>query len=120
MPPETGSTSPRPPAPPLPPRAPRCFRATVHGTVFAERESALERIHEGDDLTLIPDPPMQENPQVWVHLSSGEPVGRLPREIGAWLAPWMLRGGSARAQAIRISGPETPSWRRLLLEVSCR
>ena len=56
---------------------------------------------------------------VWVHLPSGEPVGYLPREIGCWLAPWMLRGGSARAHAIRVSGPDSPSWRRLLLHVSC-
>lgn len=105
--------------PPLPAHCPELFRATVHGTVFAEREQALERIRDGDDLTLIPDPPVLEKPEVWVHLRSGEPVGHLPPEIGAWLAPWLLEGGSARATAIRVSGPETPSWRRLLLEVRC-
>lgn len=110
---------PRTPRPPLPHGCPPRFRATVHGTVFGERERHLERIHEGDDLTLIPDPPVQESPEVWVHLSTGEPVGHLPPEINAWLAPWLLRGGAARARAIRVSGRETPSWRRLLLEVSC-
>lgn len=115
----TSGSSPPPASPPFPPQAPRRFRATVHGTVFAERAAALEQIQEGDSLTLIPDPPLQESLEVWVHLRSGEPVGRLPSEIGEWLAPWMLRGGAARARAIRVSGPETPSWRRLLLEVSC-
>ncbi len=91
----------------------------MHGTVFADREEALERIREGDLLTLIPDPPVQEDPEVWVHLPSGEPVGHLPPEIGAWLAPWMQQGGKALARALRVSGPETPSWRRLLLQVSC-
>jgi len=91
----------------------------VHGTVFADRERHLDRIHEGDDLTLVPDPPVMEDPEVWVHLPSGEPVGHLPREIGQWLAPWMLSGGAARARAVRISGSETPSWRRLLVEISC-
>jgi len=105
--------------PSFPTDCPRRFRATVHGTVFGERERHVERIREGDVLTLIPDPPVQENPEVWVHLRSGEPVGHLPPEINEWLAPWMLRGGAARARAIRVSGRETPSWRRLLLEVSC-
>jgi len=79
----------------------------------------LERIRAGDDLTLMPDPPVQEEPEVWVLLQSGEPVGHLPPEIGEWLAPWLLEGGRANARAIRVSGRETPSWRRLLLEVSC-
>jgi hypothetical protein len=105
--------------PSFPMDCPRRFRATVHGTVFGERERHVERIRECDVLTLIPDPPVQENPEVWVHLRSGEPVGHLPPEINEWLAPWMLQGGAARARAIRVSGRETPSWRRLLLEVSC-
>lgn len=109
----------RPPAPPFPEDRPRSFRATVHGTVFAGRERTLERVRQGDVLTLIPDPPMQDRPDVWVHLATGEPVGHLPPEIGAWLAPWLLGGGTARARALRISGRETPSWRRLLVEVRC-
>jgi hypothetical protein len=105
--------------PPFPPGCPRSFRATVHGTVFADRDRHLDRICVGDDLTLVPDPPVQEEPEVWVHLPSGEPVGHLPREIGQWLAPWMLEGGAAKVRALRVSGSETPSWRRLLVEVSC-
>jgi len=107
------------PLPPFPAGRPRSFRTTVHGTVFADRERQLDRIRVGDALTLVPDPPVQESPEVWVHLRSGEPVGHLPPEIGKWLAPWLLGGGAARARAIRVSGDDTPSWRRLLLEVSC-
>ncbi|TVP56864.1 MAG: hypothetical protein EA351_06910 [Gemmatimonadales bacterium] len=104
---------------PFPVERPRRFRATVHGTLFERRERALESVRAGDALTLIPDPPLQEPPQVWVHVASGEPLGHLPAEIGRWLAPWLLEGGRAEAKALRVSGPETPSWRRLLLEVRC-
>ena len=106
-------------APPFPRDCPRSFRATVHGTVFADRDRHLEHIHEGDHLTLMTDPTTDESPEVWVHLQSGDPVGHLPPEIGQWLAPWMLKGGTAEATAIRVGGRDTPSWRRLLLEVCC-
>lgn len=56
---------------------------------------------------------------MWVHLESGDPVGHLPPEIECWLGPWLQRGGFARARALRVSGKETPSWRRLLLEIHC-
>lgn len=71
-------------------------------------------------LHLIPDPPGQEAPDVWVHLQDGDPVGHLPPEIARWLAPWLLQGGAAVARALRVQGADVPSWRRLLLEVSCR
>ncbi|MBM4182594.1 MAG: hypothetical protein FJ207_00030 [Gemmatimonadetes bacterium] len=74
----------------------------------------------GDALLLVPDPPIQEEPEVWVHLASGEPVGHLPAEIAAWLWPWMSGGGVADAKALKVRGADVPSWRRLLLEVSCR
>jgi hypothetical protein len=32
----------------------------------------------------------------------------------------MLRGGAASASVIRVGGSEVPSWKRLLIEVSCR
>lgn len=105
--------------PPFPNGCPRSFRATVHGTVFADRDRHLERIREGDNLTLMPDPTSDENPEVWVHLRSGDPIGHLPPEIGRWLAPWMLEGGAATATAVKVRGRDTPSWRRLLLEVCC-
>ncbi|MEX0979502.1 MAG: hypothetical protein WDZ89_00310 [Gemmatimonadota bacterium] len=105
--------------PPFPPHQPRSFRATVHGTVFAGRDRYLDEVNPGDTLYLIPDPPVQEPPEVWVHLPSGDPIGHLPPEICSWLAPWLMSGGAARARALRVSGSEVPSWRRLLLEVSC-
>lgn len=107
-------------APPLPPQAPARFRATVHGLVFGSRADHLDRIEEGDELLLIPDPPVQKDPEIWVHLASGDPIGHLPPVIGSWLAPWMLRGGRARATALRVSGAEVPSWRRLLIQVTCQ
>jgi hypothetical protein len=103
--------------PPLPPERPACFRATVHGTVFGERAAHLDNLHAGDEVLLIPGPPVDDDPGIWVHTPGGDVIGHLPPEIEFWLAPWMLRGGQARARALRVSGADTPSWRRVLLEV---
>jgi len=105
--------------PALPPGQPPKFRTTVHGTVFGERAGHLAEIKAGQPLLLIPDPPDAEEPAVWVHLPSGDPVGHLPPEIGAWLAPWLLQGGRASAVAVRVRGAGEPSWKRLLIEVRC-
>lgn len=110
----------QPPAPPpLPAGSPSAFRVTVHGTVFGERAAQVDRVQAGDELVLIPGPPIEDDPGVWVHLPGGDLIGHLPPEIEAWLSPWMLRGGRARARALRVRGPECPSWRRLLIEVEC-
>jgi len=106
--------------PPFPAGHPTCFRSTVHGTVFAGRDRFVETVCEGDRLKLVADPPVQDDPEVWVHLESGEPIGHLPPDIGRWLWPWMSRGGVAEARALRVGGVDVPSWRRLLLEVSCQ
>lgn len=106
-------------SPPFPAGRPRTFRSTVHGTIFAGRERHLEALHAGDPVVLVADPPGQDAPGVWVHLTTGDPVGHLPPEIASWLWPWMSRGGSARARTLRVRGAESPSWRRLLVEVSC-
>jgi hypothetical protein len=98
---------------------PPSFRATVHGTVFCRRAAHLEELAAGDRLLLIPDPPGGDEPEVWVHLPEGDPVGHLPPEINAWLAPWMLGGGAASATALRVGGADVPSWKRLLIEVKC-
>lgn len=98
---------------------PARFRATVHGSVFEHRAQQLDRIEAGDALLLLADPPEQDPPAVWVHRTTGDPVGHLPPEIAAWLAPWMLKGGQATARALRVRGPDSPSWRRLLIEVEC-
>lgn len=100
-----------------PPGGPGIFRTTVHGTVFAQRAGHLDRLSPGDELVLIPDPPETEDPAVWVHLRSGDPLGHLPPEINAWLAPRMLGGGRATAQVVKVGGPDVPSWKRLLIEV---
>lgn len=104
---------------PLPPPddQPHVFRSTVHGTVFGERAARLAELRGGDPLLLIPDPPDQEEPAVWVHRTSGDPLGHLPPEVNAWLAPWLLRGGAATAVALKVRGDEAPSWKRLLIEV---
>lgn len=106
-------------APRFPTHQPTTFRTTVHGTVFGARASRLEDLAEGDPLLLIPDPPGEDDPAVWVHLPAGDPVGHLPPEINAWLAPWLLKGGRASATTVRVGGTEVPSWKRLLIEVRC-
>ncbi len=106
--------------PPFPAGQPTCFRSTVHGTVFADRSRHLESMSDGDRLELIPDPPVNEEPEVWVHLESGDPIGHLPPEIARWLWPWLRGGGVARATALRVRGAEVPSWRRVVLEVVCQ
>lgn len=105
--------------PPFPRGRPPCFRATVHGTVFAGRDRHLAAVHDGDAVRLVADPPGQDDPEVWVHLASGEPLGHLPPEIGAWLWPWMRGGGRAEAVAVHVGGGDEPSWRRLVVEVVC-
>jgi hypothetical protein len=93
------------------------FRATVHGTCFADREQYVATVRAGDPLLLIPGPPTDDDPGVWVHLMTGDPVGHLPPEIERWLVPWMQRGGRATARAVRVGDADTPSWRRLIIEV---
>lgn len=103
----------------LPPQGAPVFRATVHGIVFGGRTRHLLTMRPGDELVLIPDPPDSDVDQVWVHLEGGDPIGHLPNEIGRWLAPWMRKGGRARATTIKIGDSSVPSWKRLLIEVSC-
>jgi hypothetical protein len=89
----------------------------VHGTVFCERRRHLGRLHVGDELLLMPGPPIDDDPGIWVHMRGGDLVGHLPPEIESWLAPWMLRGGSAKATVAKVEGEDVPSWRRLVIDV---
>ena len=95
--------------PPFPEGQPPQFRSTVHGTVFAGRDRFVEMLQAGDTVRLIADPPVQIDPEVWVHMESGEPIGHLPVEIGRWLWPWLSRGGVAEARALRVRGSDVPS-----------
>ena len=105
--------------PALPPNQPPVFRTTVHGTVFGERAARVAQVADGDVLLLIPDPPMEEEPAVWVHVKDGAPIGHLPPEVNEWMAVWMQRGGVATATAVKVRGGDVPSWKRLLVEVRC-
>ncbi|MEK9502252.1 hypothetical protein [Gaopeijia maritima] len=92
----------------------------MHGTVFGERSRHLDALKRGDPVVVLPDPPGEPEPGVWVHLPTGEPVGHLPPEIARWLWPWLARGGTAVGRALAVHGSEVPSWRRLVVEVDCR
>ena len=106
--------------PPFPPGCPTSFRSTLHGSVFAGRDQHLDEVREGDAVALLADPPGQDDPEVWVHLGTGDPIGHLPPEISGWLCPWMQDGGKADATAVKVRGGDVPSWRRVVLEVVCR
>jgi hypothetical protein len=104
---------------PVPPGGAEVFRATVHGLPFADRARHLRRVRAAEELVLIPDPVGPRPNHVWVHLKAGDPLGHLPEEIGRWLAPWMRCGGRARARVLRVGDETVPSWKRLLVEVTC-
>lgn len=108
-----------PPTPARPPW-PDPFHAPVLGTVFAERTAALRRLHPGDPVILVPDPPDTEDPTVWVHAPGGDVVGHLPYELGGKLCAWMLTGGRCTATVDKLGGDDTPSWKRLVVTVECR
>ena len=96
------------------------FQTAVHGTVFAERAAVVQRLRAGDRLILVPDPPSDEPPAVWVHAEGGDVIGYLPLQIAAALAPWMLGGGRCGAYVERVGGEDVASWQRLVVRVECR
>ena len=96
------------------------FETSVYGTIFAERATAVARLRAGDALILVPDPPGAQIPAVWVHAEGGDVIGHLSLQIAVWLAPWMLAGGCCGATVQKVGGESVESWRRLLIEVSCR
>ena len=107
-------------APPLPSNCPKRFRSTVHGVVFGDRAAQVDEVHAGDSLDLHPGLPEETEEAVWVHRRGGDLLGHLPGEIGSWLAPWLRAGGVATATALKVHDDETPSWRRLVVQVECR
>jgi hypothetical protein len=111
------------------PDTPR-FETAVYGTVFAERAAAVQRLHEGDALILVPDPPgiddateavdvpavrVAVEPKVWVHAQGGDVLGHLSPDINRWLVPRMLAGARYTAAVVRIGDPAKESWRRLVV-----
>lgn len=98
---------------------PEPFHTPVLGTVFADRAAVVQRLHPGDRLILVPDPPETDDPAVWVHAAGGDVVGHLPFEIGARLVPWMLGGGRCGAVVDKVGGEDVESWRRLIVTVDC-
>ncbi|MFQ5890901.1 MAG: hypothetical protein ACE5JR_12785 [Gemmatimonadota bacterium] len=91
----------------------------MHGVVFGDRARVLAGVRPGDPLLLIPEPAGSGVEQVWVHAAAGDPIGHLPDEIGGWLAPWMRHGGRALARTVKVGDASVPSWRRLVVEVTC-
>ena len=104
---------------PLPEGRPALFRATIHGIAFGERAKRVQGVRPGDSLGLFADLDDGSSEAVWVHSSAGDPLGHLPEEIASWLAPWIRGGGTARAVALKVGGPQVPSWRRVVVEVRC-
>ena len=93
------------------------FQTPVYGTVFARRTEAVHRLHPGDRLILVPDPPGVEPLCVWVHAQGGDVVGHLSPDVNAWLAPWMLSGWSYGAEVAAVWGDDVASWKRLVITV---
>ncbi len=97
----------------------REFQVAVYGTVFAKRMEAVHRLHEGDRLILVPDPPGTDNPVVWVHAPGGDVVGHLSPDVSSWMVPWMLADGRCGATVAQLRGDEVASWQRLVITVRC-
>lgn len=108
------------------------FETPVYGTIFAERALAVQRLHGGDALILVPDPPgiddaaddadpdprlVVEEPKVWVHATGGDVLGHLSPDINRWLVPRMLAGARYTAAVLTLGDPAQESWRRLVIEV---
>lgn len=93
------------------------FRTPVYGTVFGQRTEVVHRLHPGDRLILVPDPPGLEPPTVWVHAPGGDVVGHLSPDVNSWLAPSMLEGMCYGAVVTDLRGDEVASWKRLTITV---
>lgn len=96
------------------------FQTHVYGTVFGDRAGVVGRLHPGDPLILVPDPPGTDEPSVWVHAAGGDVVGHLSPDINRWLVPLMLAGRRCGAEVTTVAGPEVASWKRLVITVTCR
>ena len=95
----------------------REFTTPVYGTVFARRSQVVQRLHPGDRLILVPDPPGAAPLAVWVHAAGGDVVGHLSPDVNDWLAPTMLDGCCYGAEVADVRGDEVASWKRLVIRV---
>ena len=90
--------------PPFPEGQPPLFRSTVHGTVFAGRDRYVDGLTDGDEVRLVADPPVQDDSEVWVHLTSGEPIGHLGVLCLGPLQPRDQHGTVVEHQQIHATG----------------
>lgn len=93
------------------------FSTPVYGTVFGRRSEVVHRLHAGDRLILVPDPPGADPPTVWVHAPGGDVVGHLSPDVNAWLAPSMLEGSCYCSEVVVVRGDDVASWKRLVIAV---
>lgn len=93
------------------------FHTPVYGTVFGTRTDVVHRLHAGDRLILVPDPPGTDPPTVWVHARGGDVIGHLSPDVNSWLAPWMLAGSCYAAEVSEVRGDDVASWKRLVIRV---
>jgi hypothetical protein len=93
------------------------FWTPVYGTVFARRTEVVHRLHPGDRLILVPDPPGTYPPNVWVHARGGDVIGHLSPDVNSWLAPWMLAGWCYGAEVMEVLGDDVASYKRLVIKV---
>jgi hypothetical protein len=96
------------------------FRTPVYGTIFGTRLDVVHRLHEGDSLILVPDPPGTDDASVWVHAPGGDVVGHLSPDVSSWLVPWMLDGGRCGAVVEEVRSDDVASYKRLIITVRCR
>ena len=97
----------------------REFLTPVYGTVFGQRATVVQRLKQGDQLILVPDPPGIDAPNVWVHARGGDVVGHLSPDVNSWLVPSMLAGERYGAIVSRIAGDDVASWKCLVITVRC-
>src|SRR4051812_39118803 len=95
------------------------FRSPVYGTVFGHRSQVVHRLHPGDRLILVPDPPGADPPNAWVHARGGDVIGHLSPDVSTWLAPLMLAGSCYAAYVAQVRGDDVASWKRLVIDVRC-
>lgn len=93
------------------------FSTAVRGTIFGNRGEVARRLHAGDSLLLIPDPPGVDEPSVWVHARGGDVVGHLAPDVNLWLVPWLLAGGRCHATVAKVNSETIESWKRIIIDV---